>query len=115
MKSPLPEYLLRYARDMREHSTDAEERLWFFLRDRRFGGHKFRRQHPFPPYILDYYCHQKRLVIELDGGQHQQMPDDLVRSGYLQGKGLRVLRYWNNELLLELESVLQSIWLALND
>ena len=84
------------------------------LRNRRLGGRKFRRQHPLPPYILDFYCEEARLAIELDGGQHgEQAAYDAARSTVLASQGIRVLRFWNNEVLQQTEAVLQVIWAAL--
>ena len=82
---------------MRRISTDAERRLWLLLRDRRLDGLKFRRQVPFGPYILDFVCFDRRLVIEVDGGQHADSDRDRVRDEYLRAEGFRTVRYWNNE------------------
>jgi very-short-patch-repair endonuclease len=112
-KYPLPRQYLAFARTLRAGQTDAENLLWGLLRDRRLGGAKFRRQHPFPPYILDLYCHEAKLVVELDGGQHLESESDRTRDAFLTKQGLRVLRFWNNEVLAETEAVLESIWNAL--
>jgi very-short-patch-repair endonuclease len=112
-KRPLPDDLLHFARQLRRNLTDAEKLLWTLLRGRQFGGWKFRRQHPMPPYVLDFYCHELRLAIELDGGQHntpEQLHYDQQRSEYLAAKGIKVLRFWNNQVLQETEAVLQAIW-----
>ena len=98
------------ARALRRNMTDAEKLLWRFLRDRQLGGYKFRRQHPIGPYVVDFVCLEKALVIEVDGGQHATNFDaDVKRSDYLNERGLRVLRFWNNEVLKESESVLSVI------
>ena len=90
--------------------TDAERLLWQHLRNRELGGYKFRRQRPVGPYIVDFVCLEKKLVIEVDGGQHAgQVELDAKRSGYLDDKGYRVMRFWNNEVLTETESVLTVI------
>ena len=114
---PLPRQLLENARDLRRRATDAEDTLWKMLRGRRFGGFKFRRQVPIPPYILDFYCPEARVAIELDGGQHTE-PDraigDEKRSAVLAQKGIRVLRVWNDEFLRETEAFAQLLWENLN-
>ncbi len=104
--------LLDPCRRLRREATDAEMRLWQMLRARRLLGYKFRRQHEFGPYILDFFCAEKRLVIEADGGQHflpEGVEHDRIRDGYLAERGLRVLRFSNREILLEPESVLAEI------
>jgi len=90
--------------------------MWHLLRNRRLAGKKFRRQHPIPPYIVDFYCHEAALVVEIDGGQHAEARRyDEKRMAFLERKGLRVIRFWNNEVLQETESVLQVIWDALQE
>ena len=104
------------ARRLRRTSTDAERALWALLRDRRLDGVKFRRQRPFGPYILDFYCIEKRLAIEADGGQHfalEGLRADAARTRYLEQRGVRVLRYTNREILLEAEGVLGAVLEAL--
>ncbi len=102
------------ARQLRRDSTDAEQRLWSVLRDRQLGGDKFRRQTPIGPYIVDFLCMQRRLVIELDGGQHQQRADsDQERTEFLETLGYRVLRFWNHDVFDDLESVVDAIRLEL--
>jgi len=115
-KTPLDPDLLELARKLRQEQTDAEQLLWALLRDRRLAGFKFRRQHPIDPYILDFYCHEARLGIELDGGQHNEPEKearDRKRSDFLAGQGIRVLRFWNHEVFNQTEAVLQSIYEAL--
>jgi len=98
------------ARKLRAAQTDAETRLWFYLRGRRFAGHKFRRQYPVGPYIVDFICLQQSLVIEVDGGQHaERIHEDAKRTAYLESQGLRVLRFWNNDVLGNMEGVLLTI------
>ena len=100
----------RYARELRCSSTDAERRLWYFLRRRNLLGHRFRRQVPVGPYVVDFLCIDARLVVELDGGQHaEQKFYDAARSDYLVALDLRVLRFWNNEVLQSTSSVLEVI------
>ena len=90
--------------------------LWAILRDRRLDGWKFRRQHPMPPYVIDFYCDEARLVIELDGSQHTEAVErDERRTRFLQAGGLRVLRFWNNAVVTQTEAVLESIWYALHE
>ncbi|MDI6688728.1 MAG: endonuclease domain-containing protein [Desulfobacterales bacterium] len=103
------------AKKLRKNMTNAERLLWQHLRNRELGGYKFRRQRPVGPYIVDFVCLEKKLVIEVDGGQHAgQVELDAKRSGYLEEKGYRVLRFWNNEVLKETESVLTVILLSLD-
>jgi len=95
--------------------TDAERLLWRHLRNRELGGYKFRRQRPIGPYIVDFVCLEKKIVIEVDGGQHAgQVELDSKRSDYLKEKGYRVLRFWNNEVLQATESVLTVILSSLD-
>jgi len=111
----IPEDLKAYAREMRTTMPDAEQLLWTLLRNRRVAGAKFRRQHPLGRYIIDFYCHEKLLAIELDGGQHSEQQEyDQKRDAYLNQLGIRVLRFWNNQMLAETEAVLEAIYLALN-
>jgi very-short-patch-repair endonuclease len=107
-----------HARRMRREPTDAEARLWFLLRGRRFAAFKFRRQYLIDRYIVDFYCHQSRLAIELDGGGHsdaKQAAYDERRSRDLQAAGIRVLRFWDNDVLLNTHAVLDAIWRELHD
>ena len=97
------------ARVMRRVATDAERKLWYLLRDRRFDGIKFRRQVPFGPYIIDFVCFDRRLVVEVDGGQHAESQVDKVRDAYLQAEGFRVVRYWNTDVLKNREGVLTDL------
>lgn len=109
----VPEDLLRHARELRRWQTDAERLLWMLLRGRRLAGFKFRRQKPLGRYVLDFYCAAKRLAIELDGGGHaegRRASYDRRREDDLRGAEIRVLRFWNNQVLKETEAVLQSIW-----
>lgn len=94
--------------------TDAEERLWFHLRNRRLGGHKFRRQVTIHPYIVDFLCIEKRLIVEADGSQHSENVD-ARRTAFLELQGYRLVRFWNSEILSNTEGVLEAIRLALED
>ena len=108
---PLPSRTLEHARKLRGTSTDAEQKLWHHLRAGRLNGLKFRRQHPIPPYVADFYCEAVKLVVELDGSQHNEVVD-AARTRFLESRGLRVLRYWDNEVLQDTEAVLAHIWSA---
>ncbi|MCO5055119.1 DNA methyltransferase [Thermomonas sp.] len=111
-----PKEATDFARSLRQHGTDAEQGLWQLLRDRRLGGFKFRRQHPLPPYTLDFYCDAAKLCIELDGSQHEDAAaHDARRDAFLHARGIRTLRVWNNEALENLEGVLEGIWNALHE
>ncbi|MFD3299659.1 endonuclease domain-containing protein [Aquipseudomonas alcaligenes] len=115
-KSLLEPGSLEFARHLRREATDAETLLWRHLRDRQLAGHKFRRQHPLSPYVLDFYCEKLRLGIELDGGQHyldEGQQYDRRRSEYLLCQRIRVLRFSNREVLLELPVVLERIYVEL--
>ena len=108
--------LLEFARALRVNATDAERLVWTLVRNRRLDGFKFRRQHPFGTYILDFYCAQAGLAVEIDGGQHfreGQERYDAPRTEYLHERGVRVLRFTNRQVLLETEGVLEVIWLVL--
>mgnify|MGYP001617241035 FL=1 len=116
-KSPLPDALRQFARQLRQPGTDAEQWLWQALRDRRMAGVKFRRQHPLPPYVLDFYAPELKLAIELDGGQHNTdsgREHDQRRSDFLAEQGIRILRFWNNEALQQPEAVLEAIHAAVS-
>jgi len=93
--------------------TDAERALWAKLRMRQLCGHKFRRQVPFDRYILDFACLERRLVVEVDGGQHADSASDEIRTAFLESEGFRVVRFWNAEVLREMDSVLNRILSAL--
>lgn len=97
------------ARALRRAQTDAEGRLWRHLRARQFQGVKFRRQFPVGPYIVDFIALQSRLVIELDGGQHLLSLYDEQRDDWLSRQGFRVLRFWNPQVLTNIDGVLTSI------
>jgi len=104
------------AQKLRQNQTDAERFLWRQLRSRNLAGHKFRRQYTVEPYIVDFLCFSHKLIVELDGGHHNendQIIYDKKRSNYLEGKGFVILRFWNNQIFSELEAVLNKILLAL--
>ena len=98
------------ARSLRHAQTDAERALWFRLRDRRLGGLKFRRQVPIGSYIVDFCCEHARLVVELDGGQHgERNTQDAKRTADLDARGYLVLRFWNNDVIDNIDGVLETI------
>jgi very-short-patch-repair endonuclease len=102
-----------FARELRTNMTDAEKRLWWLVRNRQLDGHKFRRQHPIGIFVADFVCIERRLIIELDGGQHADSADDARRTAWLEDHGWRVIRFWNNDVLTGTEGVLEVILQAL--
>jgi very-short-patch-repair endonuclease len=96
-------------RRLRRQATDAERKLWFALRDRRLGGFKFVRQEAIGSYIVDFVCREKRLVVEVDGGQHAENRRDHVRDRSLAADGYHVLRFWNSDVLKNRDGVLSTI------
>lgn len=105
--------LLEFAKTMRSNATDAENLMWQLLRAKRFMNLKFRRQHVIAPYIVDFYCHELGLVIELDGSQHgtdDAIEYDAERTKYLEALGLTVVRYWNSNVLGRVDVVLEDLW-----
>lgn len=96
------------ARELRRKSTDAEQRLWNCLRNRQLGGAKFRRQVPIDRYVADFLCQDSRLVVEADGGQHSE-ERDAARTAYLEAQGFRVIRFWNHDILENIDGVLDRI------
>jgi len=101
------------ARRLRQSSTDAERRMWSALRDRRLFRYKFRRQHPIGPYIVDFVCTKHALVMEIDGGQHADNAADSRRTAWLESRGWRVVRFWNNDVLTNTNGVIEIILGAL--
>lgn len=102
------------ARDLRRTETEAEYRLWFDLRNRLLNGYKFTRQVPLGPYIADFLCRSRKLVVELDGSQHAGLESDLIRTAWMNRNGYSVLRFWNEEILRERRAVLETILAALD-
>jgi very-short-patch-repair endonuclease len=100
---------IRLGRRLRANQTDAETVLWNRIRNRQIDGHKFGRQVPIGRYICDFVCREKQIVIEVDGGQHAESSADAIRDNYLIAEGYRVLRFWNNDVLGNLEGVLTTI------
>ena len=104
---------LQFARHLRRESTDAERLLWFHLRDRRLGA-KFRRQQPVGPFIVDFLSVEAAVIVEVDGSQHQEAVD-AGRTRFLERRGYRVLRFWNNDVLGNIGGVLEVIATALGE
>ncbi|MCR9253102.1 MAG: endonuclease domain-containing protein [bacterium] len=104
--------LFQLAKENRKNPTEAESKLWRVLRDNRFEGYKFRRQHPMSNYILDFYCHQLKIVVEVDGGYHQktdQKKYDESRDEYLMELGIEVIRFTNDRVLKDLDEVMREL------
>ena len=98
------------SRDLRKNLTDVEQKLWQKLRSKQINGHKFRRQFILGNYIVDFICLDKRLIIEVDGGQHMDnVSYDSQRDEWLKSQNFKVLRFWNNQVLNETDSVLEVI------
>ena len=97
------------ARTLRRNATDAERIMWRLLRDRRLSGIKFRRQVPIGPFVADFASIERRLVVELDGGQHSDNSADASRDAFLAANGWRVLRFWNNDVMQNRAGVLETI------
>jgi adenine-specific DNA-methyltransferase len=107
--------MLRHARELRKSATDAERLLWKHLRRRQLAGFKFRRQHPVGPFICDFACLEAGIVVELDGSQHVERSDhDESRDAFLRTRNLRVLRFWNSDVLGNTDSLLETIFEALH-
>ncbi|MBN9314806.1 MAG: DUF559 domain-containing protein [Devosia sp.] len=105
--------ILKRVRALRSAATDAEKMLWWRLRDRRLDGFKFVRQYAIGPYCADFVCRDEMLVVELDGGQHSDSVSDARRTRYLNEQGFSVLRFWNNEVLGNIDGVQQALLLTL--
>lgn len=102
------------AKELRRNPTEAEARLWARLRSHRLAGFGFRRQHAIGPYIVDFCAPRAKLIVEVDGSQHlDQEHYDAVRTQFLQDKGYRVLRFWNHEVLADIDTVMAVIFVAL--
>jgi very-short-patch-repair endonuclease len=106
-------FLMERARELRRNSNEAERRLWWKLRGHQLSGFKFRRQHPVGPYIADFVCLPARLVIEVDGETHgsdQREAMDARRTDEIERAGYRVIRFWNDEIMTNMEGVLETIF-----
>ena len=114
MKRPQP---ISQARDLRKKETESEQILWSWLRDNQLNGAKFRRQQPIGNYIVDFVCFDKKLIIVIDGGQHNEeqfIKKDEERTRWLQSEGFRVIRFWNNDVLTNTDGVIMNIRKALD-
>ena len=101
---------LARSRRLRRDATDAEQALWQRIRGRQLGGHKFRRQAPIAWFIADFVCTERKLVVELDGGQHQERAEaDELRTRVMESHGYRVMRVWNNDVLKNRDGVLEAL------
>src|SRR5437016_11357644 len=110
--------LIGVARLLRKRDTWAEKLLWTWLRDRRFCHYKFRRQHPFGAHILDFFCLEASLNIELDGFQHGtplQQTQDAQRDAWLETRGIKVIRIWNSRLRKDKQVIRDALWRALQE
>ncbi|MCB1530180.1 MAG: endonuclease domain-containing protein [Rhodospirillales bacterium] len=102
--------ITKTARNLRQNQTEAEKCLWLHLRSRQMEGCKFYRQFPVPPYYADFACRSAGLIVEIDGGQHADRKGyDMKRTAFMERKGYKVLRFWNNQGMQETEGVLQTI------
>lgn len=113
MNKKLDPQLLTFAKSMRHTATDAEALMWQVLRAKRFMNLKFRRQHVIVPYLVDFYCHEISLVVELDGSQHgmdDAIEYDAERTKFLEALELTVVRYWNHDVLRRTDGVLEDLW-----
>ncbi len=105
------------ARVLRTNSTIQEERMWNLLKNHQFHGLKFKRQQPIGNYIVDFICKEAKIIIEIDGGQHNKdnnIENDKIRTEYLESKGYKVLRFWNNEIYENIEGVLKRLESEIN-
>ena len=101
------------ARSLRNNATAAERHLWRYLSRRQLAGLKFSRQIPVGPYVCDFICREHRLIVEVDGGQHADSSSDAHRTAFLEAEGFQVIRFWNNDVLENVEGVLHAIREAL--
>ena len=106
--------IFRRAKELHRNMTPAESKLWKHLRAHQMGNIHFRNQHAIGNYIVDFCAPRKKLIIELDGSQHLEQEEyDKDRTGFLESKGYRVLRFWNNDVMNNIDEVLQLIWTIL--
>ena len=105
--------LLDLAKRGRKNQTDAERKLWSILRSHRLQGWKFKRQEQLGDYIVDFVCFRARLIVEADGSQHAESKEDEFRTAWLEGQGFRVIRFWNNDILLNPDGIATAILAAL--
>ena len=107
--------LTERARTLRKNLTDAEKHLWKHLRMDQLDNLRFRRQAPIDQYVVDFVCFEKRLIIEADGGQHNDSESDRIRDAYLKEQGFRVMRFWNHDILSNVQGVLEMIRASCQD
>ena len=107
------EQSLQRAKILRKNMTECEQKLWYFLRAKRFEGHKFNRQVPIGIYIADFVCRDKKIIVELDGAQHynneEQIQHDLIRDNYLKNLGYTIIRFYDNDIIENIYGVLEKI------
>ncbi len=109
----MPEMIKR-ARELRKNMTDAEKKIWQSIRKRQILGNKFRKQVPIGPYIADFVCFEKKMIVEIDGGQHKaQEGYDQKRTEFFQSRGFQVIRFWNNDVLTNIEGVTKRLYACL--
>jgi ATP-dependent DNA helicase RecQ len=109
-KSYPSKHIIHRAKDLRQTGTPPEQLLWLALRNGQIGGLKFRRQHPIGPYVVDFYCHNIGLVVEVDGMSHDnKISRDAERTKYLEGQSLRILRVTNDDVMRDLDAVTREI------
>lgn len=112
MNQYMTDRLIPLAKDLRKRPTDTERLLWKHLRAKQFEGLKFKRQQPVGKYIVDFVCFEKKIIIELDGSQHMQPSEkqkDIERDTWFEAQGYAVLRFWDNEVLMNTKGVLEVI------
>jgi very-short-patch-repair endonuclease len=109
MHRKVPDPHRHFAKTMRADATVAENLLWQAVRNRQLEGFKFKRQVPLDGYILDFVCFEARLILEVDGSQHADNTRDLVRDAFFRGQGFRILRFWNDEVVQNLDAVCLAI------
>ena len=109
MHRKVPDPHRHFAKTMRADATLAENLLWQAVRNRQLEGFKFKRQVPLDGYILDFVCFEARLIVEVDGSQHADNTRDLVRDAFFRGQGFRILRFWNDEVVQNLDAVCLAI------
>jgi very-short-patch-repair endonuclease len=106
--------MTKRAKELRKNMTDAEKKIWQMIRKRQILGNKFRRQVPIGPYIADFVCFEKKVIVEIDGGQHKTREGyDQKRTKWFQSQGFRVIRFWNNDVLKNIEGVTERLYARL--
>jgi len=105
---------IEQAKKLRRTMTEAEKAFWYKVRDNRLNGYKFRRQMPVGKYIADFSCLECKAIVEIDGGQHNDNGDDVIRDRFLNDLGFQVVRFWNNDVLSNIEGVLSTLTLTLS-